>query len=64
MLISIELFFTWWPIADIRVKQFDMLREPINKREIKKEYDVIKFPRRKVNNINVRKVTKTIKRKL
>ena len=64
ILISIELFLTWWPIADIRVKQLDILRDPINRRDIKKGYEVIKFPSRKVNNINVRKVTKTIKRKL
>ena len=63
-LISIELFFTWWPMADISVKQLDMLSEPINKSEIKKEYDWIKFPKRKVKSINVKKVTNTINRKL
>ena len=64
ILISIELFFTWWPMADISVKQLDMLSEPINKSEIKKEYDWIKFPKRKVKSINVKKVTKTINKKL
>ena len=64
ILISIELFFTWWPMADISVKQLDMLSEPINKSEIKKEYDWIKFPKRKVKSTNVKKVTKTINKKL
>ena len=64
ILISIELFFTWWPMADISVKQLDMLSEPINKSEIKKEYDWIKFPKRKVKSANVKKVTKTINKKL
>ena len=64
ILIRIELFFTWWPIAEINVKQLDILSEPINNNEIKKEKELIKFPSRKENSIKVRNVTKTINRKL
>tara|TARA_B100000683_G_C12394838_1_gene517108 strand:+ start:861 stop:1001 length:141 start_codon:yes stop_codon:yes gene_type:complete len=35
--VSMELFFTWCPIAEIKVKQFDILNEPINKSVIKNE---------------------------
>ena len=43
-LIIMELFFTWCPIADTRVKQLDMLNDPRTKRHKKNEVDAITFP--------------------
>ena len=54
-LIIIELFFTWCPIADTRVKQLDMLNDPRTKRHKKNEVDTITFPIRRIKNPKVNK---------
>ena len=54
MLIISELFSTWYDIADIKVRQFDILNDPRIKRDRKNVLEIIISPRRKEKIINVK----------
>ena len=54
MLIINELFSTWQDIAEIKVKQFDILNEPKINRDKKKYLEIIISPKRKEKIINVK----------
>ena len=64
MLIINELFSTWYDMAEIKVKQFDILNEPNIKRDRKKALEVIISPRRKEKMINVKEDTPAKNKKL
>ena len=63
-LIIIELFLTWYPIAETRVKQFEMDKEPKINRVIKKLEDWIIFPIKKLKKMKEKIDTKNKKIKL
>ena len=54
MLIISELFSTWYDIADIKVRQFDILNDPKIRRDRKNVLEIIISPRRKEKIINVK----------
>ena len=54
MLIISELFSTWYDIADIKVRQFDILNDPKIRRDRKNGLEIIISPRRKEKIINVK----------
>lgn len=54
MLIISELFSTWYDIADIKVRQFDILNDPRIRRDRKNVLEIIISPRRKEKIINVK----------
>ena len=60
----IEFFLTWWPIAETNVREFEIVNEPKKSKPIKKFFDLIKSPIKKLNNPNVRIVTNIKKKKL
>lgn len=64
MLIISELFSTWYDMAEIKVKQFDILNEPNIKRDRKKVLEIIMSPRRKEKIINVKEDTPAKNKKL
>ena len=64
MLIISELFSTWYDMAKIKVKQFDILNEPNIKRDRKKVLEIIISPRRKEKIINVKEDTPAKNKKL
>ena len=64
MLIISELFSTWYDMAEIKVKQFDILNEPNIKRDRKKVLEIIISPRRKEKIINVKEDKPTKNKKL
>ena len=64
MLIISELFSTWYDMAEIKVKQFDILNEPNIKRDRKKVLEIIISPRRKEKMINVKEDTPAKNKKL
>lgn len=64
MLIISELFSTWYDMAEIKVKQFDILNEPNIKRDRKKGLEIIISPRRKEKMINVKEDTPAKNKKL
>ena len=64
MLIISELFSTWYDMAEIKVKQFDILNEPNIKRDKKKVLEIIISPRRKEKIINVKEDTPAKNKKL
>mgnify|MGYP004032250527 FL=1 len=64
MLIISELFSTWYDMAEIKVKQFDILNEPNIKRDRKKVLEIIISPRRKEKIINVKEDTPAKNKKL
>ena len=64
MLIINELFSTWYDMAEIKVKQFDILNEPNIKRDRKKVLEIIISPRRKEKMINVKEDTPAKNKKL
>ena len=64
MLIISELFSTWYDMAEIKVKQFDILNEPNIKRDRKKALEVTISPRRKEKIINVKEDTPAKNKKL
>lgn len=63
-LIKIELFLIWWPTAEIKVRQLEILNEPKNNSVKKNDNELITLPIRKVKIINVRRQTSNIKMKL
>ena len=63
-LIIIELFFTWYPIAETRVKQFEIDKEPKSRRVTKKIGDWIIFPMKKLKKMKEKIDTKNKKIKL
>ena len=54
MLIISELFSTWYDIADIKVRQFDILNDPKIRRDRKNVLEIIISPKRKEKIINVK----------
>ena len=54
MLIISELFSTWYDIADIKVRQFDILNDPKIRRDRKNVLEIIISPSRKEKIINVK----------
>jgi len=64
MLIISELFSTWYDIADIKVKQFDILKDPNINRTTKKFLEIIISPNKNEKIIKVSSTIPERKRKL